>query len=47
MVTLNLPTILTCYNLDEFDETMAYLKSDVVGLNINFIKTGINAFGSR
>lgn len=47
MVTLNLPTIFTCYNLDEFDETMTYLKSETVGLDINFIKTGINVFGSR
>jgi len=47
MVTLNLPTILTCYNLDEYEETMKYLNSEIVGLNINFIKTGVNAFGSR
>lgn len=47
MVRLNLPTVFTCYNLDEYEETMTYLKSETVGLDINFIQKGINPFGSR
>jgi len=47
MVRLNLPTVFTCYNLDEFQETMNYLKSDVIGVDINFLHAGLNPFGSR